>query len=153
MSKFKTSEHLEWVAKEILAITDELLRYSIDKQSGDQLVNMQTRLAALNVYLGRYAAEAVASTNFAYAYKKWRYADKWFPMKDKLNKIRGKVTDTDTKSAIEKEMDNEIMTHLENQQLADKLMSTWESTQQLINSLAAAIRVKQGERQNAGRQT
>lgn len=141
----KMDKRIIEVVKRVTVITEEILKYGVGKLGGDQLSAYQVELAALNVFLGEYTAKAVGETNRAYAYRKFTYASGWSPMKDKLNAMN-KATDSDVKAAMDIKMKDDVDDHLNKQELADKLKATWDSVQYLINSLAAAIKVKMGER-------
>ena len=141
--------HLVWVLEEAENIVRDIIEIGTGKMTVDQVVEYQNRLAALNFYIGEYAAKAVSKTNFAYANKKFRYADKWSPMKEKLNAL-GKATDSDVKAALDVKLKDDTDKHIKDQAISDKLSAVWESNQQIINSLASAIKVKLGERATSG---
>ena len=154
------SKHVNEIETEVLSIIEALDGRSKDYKSlkftewsVPELLSAQGRLASLRVNLGQLAAEAQSKTNLNTRFMIYQKSKAWKPVKSKLeeeaDKTGSKFVKADVENVLIEAFWETQQTEVFNQEIADKLVSLYESTNQVLTSLKMMINFKQNEQREA----
>jgi len=133
----------EWVINRIKDVIAEVLKVGTDSMTIDELATKQDELAGLNALLGSYASQAYREADFAYIDRKIAFANQWNPTKQAMiQSMDTKPTVQDIETGVTKKIEDQMREEIEKKHEADGMKILWDSTQQVLNSWASTIRVK-----------
>lgn len=150
------SEYVTEIENEVLAIIEALdgrsKKYHSLKfvdWSIPELLSAQGRLATLRVNLGQLAAVAQSKTNYNTRFMIYQKSKAWKPTKHELEKeadrMGSKFLKGDVDGVLIEAFWETQQSEVFNQEIADKLVSLYESTNQVLTSIKMLITYKQNE--------
>lgn len=156
------SKYVDEIEKEVLDIIEALDGRSKDyhslkftEWSVPELLSAQGRLASLRVNLGQLAAEAQSKTNYNTRFMIYQKSKAWKPVKTKLedeaDKSGSKFVKADVENVLIEAFWETQQTEVFNQEIADRLVSLYESTNQVLTSLKMMINFKVQEENDSRR--
>lgn len=154
------SKYVEEIESETLAIIEaldgrskEYKSVSFTEWSVPELLSAQGRLASLRVNLGQLAAEAQSKTNLNTRFMIYQKSKAWKPSKTRLeeeaDRAGSKFVKADVENVLIEAFWETQQMEVFNQEIADRLVSLYESTNQVLTSLKMMINYKQNEEREA----
>lgn len=154
------SKYVKEIEQEVLAIIEaldgrskEYKSLKFTEWSVPELLSAQGRLASLRVNLGQLAAEAQSKTNFNTRFMIYQKSKAWKPVKtrleDEADKIGSKFVKADVENVLIDAFWESQQAEVFNQEIADRLVSLYEATNQVLTSLKMMINYKQNEEREA----
>ena len=147
------SKYVEEIESEVLAIIEALDGRSKEYKSlkftdwsVPELLSAQGRLASLRVNLGQLAAEAQSKTNLNTRFMIYQKSKAWKPSKTRLeeeaDRAGSKFVKADVENVLIEAFWETQQMEVFNQEIADRLVSLYESTNQVLTSLKMMINFK-----------
>lgn len=143
IQKRKTIEDMAQDAEvlaQVLSIRDAIMKQGIEHFGGDALSRAASKLAVYLVNIGQMAADAALKSNYAYAYRKFRFATDYKGMRKILNSVK------DAEMTAQEATQKEVIEEIEAQYEADVLKSFYQDIERLITVIQTRLRVLENER-------